>query len=160
MSRLKAVTNTKTELIRELLFTDDTALVVHIKDQAQGLLDVFATASKKMGLQLNTSKREILYQPSPNNTSPEDPVNTVGGEPLNVVSSFNYLGSTLTKDGRVDREFSRRIQSACISFRKLEKKLWKRPGIRLSTKCRVDKAVVLPALLYSAETYTLYRAQI
>ena len=30
-------------------------------------------------------------------------------------------------------------------------------GIPISTKCKVYKAIVLPTLLYSAETYTIYR---
>ena len=47
LSRLKAVTKTKTELIRELLFADDTALVAHTKDQLQSLQDTFSAASKK-----------------------------------------------------------------------------------------------------------------
>ena len=113
-----------------------------------------------MGLQLNTSKTEVLYQPSPTNICPVEPAITVDGETLKVVPSFKYLGSTLTTDCRADKEISCRIQSACASFGKLERRLWTRPGIRLSTKCKVYKAVVLPALLYSAETYTLYRAHI
>ena len=160
LGRLKAITKTQTDLFRELLFADDTALVAHTEPQAQRLLDVVAAASKKMGLQINTDKTEILYQPSPSNTSPVNPVITVDDVPLKVVPSFKYLGSTLSIDGRADKEISCRIQSASASFGKLEKKLWSRPGIRLSTKCKVYKAVVLPALLYSAETYTLYRAQI
>ena len=160
LSRLKAVTKTKTELIRELLFADDTALVAHTKEQAQILLNVFAATSKKMGLHINSSKTEVLFQPSPNNTSPEDPVISVDGESLKVVSSFKYLGSTITTDGRADKEITCRIQNACASFGKLENRLWKRPGIKLSTKCKVYRTVVLPALLYSAETYSLYRQHI
>ena len=101
-----------------------------------------------------------MYQPSPRNRAPHHPYITINGEALKVVQCFKYLGSTLSVDNRADKEISSRIQSACASFGKLEKKLWSRNGIRLSTKCKVYKAIVLPALLYSAETYTLYRDHI
>ena len=60
----------------------------------------------------------------------------------------------------MDKEIHNRIQNACTSYGKLEKKQLTRRGIRLDTKCKAYKAVVLPALLYSAETYTLYREHI
>ena len=88
LSRLKAKTKTQTELIRELLFADDTALVAHTKDQVQRLVEAFTAASMKMGLQINTSKTEVLYQPSPTNTSPVEPTIVVNGEILKVVPSF------------------------------------------------------------------------
>ena len=158
LARLKA--KTRRELVTELLFADDTAVVAHDQDQIQRMVNVFAETAGKMGLQINTQKTEVLYQPAPHSDETEMPQIVVDGEVLKVVGNFKYLGSTVTADNRADREIACRIQSASASFGKLEKKLWNRPGIRLDTKCKVYKAVVQPALLYSTETYTLYRDQI
>ena len=76
-----------------------------------------------MNLQINTTKTEVLYQPSPNNMSPEDHEIIANGETLEVVSSFKYLGSTRTADNRADKGISCRIQEACASFIKPEKPL-------------------------------------
>ena len=160
LARLKAKTKTRRELVTELLFADDTALVAHDQDQIQRMVNVFAETAGKMGLQINTQKTEVLYQPAPHSDETEMPQIVVDGEVLKVVGNFKYLGSTVTADNRADREIACRIQSASASFGKLEQKLWNKPGIRLDTKCKVYKAVVQPALLYSAETYTLYRDQI
>ena len=160
LARLKAKTKTRKELIRELLFADDTALVAHELHHIRRLMDSFSEAARKIGLKINTDKTEVMYQPSPRNSAPENPQITVNGAHLKVVPHFKYLGSTLSTDNRADKEIVCRIQSACASFGKLEKRLWGRQGIRLATKCKVYKAIVLPALLYSAETYTLYREHI
>ena len=54
-------------------------------------------------------------------------------------------------------EINSRIQAASGAFGGLGKPVWSQYGISVSTKCKVYKAIVLPTLLYSAETYTLYR---
>ena len=54
-------------------------------------------------------------------------------------------------------EINNRIQAASGAFGGLWKRVWSQHGISVSTKCKVYKASVLPTLLYSAETYTLYR---
>ena len=54
-------------------------------------------------------------------------------------------------------EINNRIQVASGAFGGLSKRVWPQHGISVSTKCKVYKAIVLPTLLYSAETYTLYR---
>ena len=38
--------------------------------------------------------------------------------------------------------------------------MWSQHGITIPTKCKVYKAIVLPTLLYSAETYILFRRHI
>ena len=40
------------------------------------------------------------------------------------------------------------------------KRVWQSHSLRLSTKIQVNRAVVVPTLLYSAETWVLYRKQI
>ena len=123
----------------------------------QRMLDIFSETANKIGFQINTAKTEIMYQLSPDNTTPVEPTITINGEVLKVVQNLKYLGSTLSSDNTADKELSCRIQSACASFGKLEKRLWKKNDVRLSTKCRVYKELVLPALLYCSEPYPLYR---
>ena len=77
-----------------------------------------------------------------------------------VVSNFKYIGSTFTINNHAEKEIYCRIQSACASFGKLEKRLWARSAKKLETKCRVYKTVVLMVLFYSTETYTLYKDHI
>ena len=154
------MTKTQNETITELLFADDTALVAHSAADMQEILDKFATAAGDMGLKINISKTEMLHQPSPERLNQPTHAIKLNGEPLTVVSNFKYLGSTLTVDNRLDTEINSRIKNACVSFGKLEGRLWKQKDICIATKCKVYKAAVLPALLYSAETYTLYRKHI
>ena len=42
----------------------------------------------------------------------------------------------------------------------MSKRVWQSHSLRLSTKIQVYRAVVVPALLYGAETWVLYRKQI
>ena len=63
VAHFRAKTNTTRILMRELLFTDDSALVAHSAEEMQKIVDGFSDASKKFGLKINTKKTEVLYQP-------------------------------------------------------------------------------------------------
>ena len=143
-------------MLLELLFTDDSALLAHSITDMQNTVDKFVEASKEIGLTVNITKTEVLYQPEPNASVNELPIIQIDGMALKVVKNFRYLGSTISHDNWVDTEVHNRTQSACRAFGKLEKRLWSQSGISISTKCKVYRAVVLSVLLYSAETYTLY----
>ena len=124
----------------------------------QRLVTAFAEAARRVGLQNNTQKTEVLYQSAPHGILADQSEITVGGSALKVVKEFKYLCSTVTEDNRAGKEITNRIQNACVSFGKLSTRVWNRSAIKLETQSRVYKAMVLPAFLYSAETYTLYRA--
>ena len=69
------------------------------------------------------------------------------GQRLQVVDKFTYLGSTLSRVVHIDDEVNARIAKASAAFGRL--RVWDRSGIRLDTKLKVYKAVVLPTPLYA-----------
>ena len=79
----------------------------------------------------------------------------LNGEPLKSIKCFKYLGSTVADS--LDRELTTQIHSACSAFGRLRNRLW---SIKPITKLKVYRAAVLSCLLYSSETYTLYRSHI
>ena len=50
-----------------------------------------------------------------------------------------------------------KVRFASVAFGRLRINVWERNGIRLDTKLKVYKAVVLPTLLYACETWTVYQ---
>ena len=84
----------------------------------------------------------------------------VNGEALKRVSSFSYLGSVLSEDCSVHKDIAARLQEANRAYGALQSRLWSQQGIRIKTKIKVYKAVVLATLLYGSQTWTLYRRNI
>ena len=101
-------------------------------------------------------KTEVVHQPAPGKPYNE-PTITVNGQKLKVVDKFTYLGSTLSRAVHIDDEITARIAKASVAFGRLRANVWERNGIKLDTKLKVYKAVVLPTLLYACETWTVYQ---
>ena len=114
VAHFRAKTKTTRILVRELLFADDSALIVHIAKEMQKIVDAYSDASKKFGLKINIKKTEVLYQPNSTRTREEDI--TVDGNKLNSVLEFAYLGSTISSNGRSDDEIQRKMAKASASF--------------------------------------------
>jgi hypothetical protein len=60
----------------------------------------------------------------------------------------------------VDDEITSRLAKASAAFGRLTRRLWSEHGIQLRTKVAVYRAVVLTALLYGCEMWTMYRRHI
>ena len=99
---------------------------------------------------------EVVYQPAPGKPYKE-PTITVKGQRLQVVDKFTYLGSTLSGVVHIDDEVNAKIAKAGAAFGRLSGSIWDRSGIRLDTKLKVYRSVVLPALLYACETLSVYQ---
>ena len=79
------------------------------------------------------------------------------GQRLQVVDKFTYLKSTLSRVVHIHDEVNARIAKASTAFGQLRGSIWDRSGIRLDTKLKVYRSVVLPTLLYACETWTVYQ---
>ena len=157
--RFNAPTKTSLELILDLLFADDCALVSQSCEELQEIVDCFARACTVFGLTISTKKTEIIYQKVPGNDSIQ-PLIKVNDIPLKVNTKFCYLGSTISEKATLDDELKVRIGKASEAFGKLQQRLWSSHDVSLATKVKVYSAVIIPALTYGCETWTPYRRQI
>ena len=155
LRRLHAKTKVKMDCVRDLLFADDCALNACSEPEMQQSMDKFSSACDAFGLTISTKKTEVMYQPAPNKDYTVPTIN-VNGEALKTVNKFTYLGSTLSRNVRIDDEVVLRIAKASAAFGNLREKVWEREGLSTQTKLKVYKAVILPSLLYSCETWTVY----
>ncbi|BHF78875.1 hypothetical protein SprV_0602199200 [Sparganum proliferum] len=126
----------------------DCALNTTSEGDMQRNVDLFSAACENFGLVINTQKTVVMHQPPPNSATPSNaPQISVNGTRLQVVESFLYLGSTLSRSTKMDDKVARRILKASQAFGRLQSTVWNRHGLQLSTKLKMYKAVILPTLL-------------
>ena len=90
--RLLAHTKTTQELITELLFADDCALLTHMEEALQHIVNDFSDAATHFSLTISLKKTEVLYQ-SPPHEAYSPPHISINGTNLKTVEHFTYLGS-------------------------------------------------------------------
>ena len=131
----------------DLDFADDLALLSHNHSQMQDKASLLETTSAETGLKINRKKTELMKM----NTTGNAPV-TVGGEPIEKVESFVYLGSVIDQQGGTDQDISARIGKARATFVML-KNIWASGGFSLRTKLCIFNSSAKSVLLYGCETW-------
>ena len=101
----------------------------------------------------------MLYQPTPR-VAYSHPHISIDGTKLNAAERFTYLGSVISSDATVSKDLDNHLSKASSSFRRLSKRVWQSHSLHLSTKIQIYRAVIIPTLLYGAETWVLYWKQI
>ena len=97
LRRLLARTKIIEELITELLFADDCALLVHTEETLQHIVNRFSDAATNFGLTISLKKTEVLYQPPPR-VAYSPPHISIDVTNLNAVEHFTYPGSVISND--------------------------------------------------------------
>ena len=150
-------------LITDLEYADDMALLADNWSDLTTMLESLAACCKKLGLTISCKKTKtlaVLPPDSPADLTPTPIHLFPREEPIEVVSSFQYLGSTIQQDCSLDCEVNSRICKASTTFRSLSRVLWLQRKVRVSTKLRLFNSVILPTLLYGLETAVLLEPQI
>ena len=156
---MKTNSNVFLALIRELLYADDADFLTHTEADMQIIMDKFSRACDAFGLTISLKKTKVMFTPAPGEPYAEPNI-TVNGTRLDVVDTFVYLGSTLSRDGALDAEIYHRIQKASVAFGKLEKRVWADRDITINTRVMVYRTCVITTLLYAAETWTTHQRHI
>ena len=82
----------------------------------------------------------------------------IDGETMETVTDFIFLGSKITTDGDCSREIKGHLLLGRKAMTNLDSILKSR-NITLSTKGRLDKAMVFPVVMYGCESWTLKKAE-
>ena len=88
--------------INNLRYADDTTFVAESEEELKSLLMKVKEKSEKAGLKLNIQKTKIMAS---------GPITSwqIGGETMEKVSDFIFLGSKITADGNCSHEIKRHL---------------------------------------------------
>ena len=135
--------------ISNLHFTDDIDLMADSNSKLQEHTNKLIAAASAYGMEISTVKSKVMVN-STNNASVSI---IMDGKNLEEVSSFKYLGATLTKDGTCKTEICIWMVIATAAMARLTR-VWK-SNISFWTKLKLYKSLVISILLYGCETWTL-----
>ena len=136
--------------LNSLRYVDDIDLIADTEVHFQQLMNRVDGSSRRMGLRINTGETKTMTIGKQH----EDIQIKLGGEVLEQVTKFVYLGGTLTEDGGCTEDIRRRFELACAAFGKLDK-MRRTESISLNTKMKLYWTLVLPVLMYGSECWTL-----
>ena len=153
LKRLKAESKIRKYTLLEMLFADDAAVCAHSEEELQEIMQIFYQTFQEFGLQLALKKTEVMVQKSyPEEIRPEPKI-TLGGTVLNNVKQFKYLGTQISDDGSTTKEIKNRIKQSAAAFSKLYQRIWKKRHIKLKTKVKTYRTIVIPCMIYGSETW-------
>ena len=150
LKRLKAKTKTFIDFIREAQYADDIAIFSDSSYGLQALLTAYNNMAKRMGLSINIKKTEAMC------IGPEETF-FIDDKPIKNVTQFRYLGSIANKDCSIKEELITRIQSVSSAYGRLRERVFDSHDLTISTKLNVYVQCLTRLLMYSSETWTLYR---
>ena len=107
---------------------------------------------EKVGLKLNMLLKTKIMASSPITSW------QIGGETVEIVADFIFLGSKITADSDCSHE----IKRCLLLGRKIMTNLYsifKSRDITLPTKVHLVKAVVFPVVMYGCESWTVKKAE-
>ena len=107
--------------------------------------------SEKVGLKLNIQKTKIMAS---------GPITSweIGGETVETVADFIFLGSKITAEGDCSHEIKRCLLLGRKFMTNLDS-IFKSRDITLSTKVHLVKAMVFPVVMYGCESWTIKKAE-
>jgi hypothetical protein len=138
--------------ISDLDFADDAAFLAESLENLVGALEALEVETRPLGLQVSWTKTKI--QAFDDSLADVKSV-PVCGENVEVLDRFTYLGSVVQSDGGSDLDVERRLGISYGVMESLNQSVWRCRYLSKKTKLHVFKVLVLPVLLYGAETWTL-----
>ena len=121
------------------------------EEELKSLLMKVKVESEKVGLKLNIQKTKIMAS---------GPITSweIDGDTGETVSDFIFLGTKITADGDSSHEIKRRLLLGRKVMTNLDS-IFKSRDITLSSKVRLDKAIVFPVVMYACESWTVKKAE-
>ena len=137
--------------INNLRYADDTTLMAESEEELKSLLRKVKEESEEVGLKLNIQKMKIMAS---------GPITSwqIGGETVETVADFIFLGSRITANGDCSHEIKRHLLLGMKVITNLGSIL-KNRDITSSTKVHLVKAMLFPVVMYGCESWTVKKAE-
>lgn len=138
-------------LINNIRYADDTVIIADKLDDLQRVMNRILRHSGEYGLSLNIRKTKFMKISKNNNTNE---ILMVGGQQIERVKKYTYLGTIITENNDYTTEIRVRIEKARANFVKMKKILCSK-DLTLALRLRLTKCYVRSVLYYGVESWTL-----
>ena len=142
--------------VTDCQFADDAAILASTRHGAEQAIMAYIDVAAKFGLTVSLPKTKLLVTGHGVTEAERAPI-AVGGDHIDCVDEFPYLGSAVMSCGRIEAEVDRRIAGASRAFGALRHGVFGDKNLTTITKRKVYQACVLPVLLYGSECWTPLR---
>ena len=132
--------------INNLRYTYDTTLMAESEEELKSLLMTVEEESEKFGLKFNIQKTRVMASGAITSWK-------IGGETMETMTDFIFLGSKITADGDCSHEIKRQLLLGRKAITNLDSILKSR-DITLLTKVHLVRALVFPVVTYGCEGWT------
>jgi len=146
------LTNPLTTVLEDLDYADDITLLASRHNDIQQKTSRLHDIGKAVGLNINPSKTKTMCL----NCKKNDLI-TVGGNELEDIKAFTYLGAVLDKQGGTKADIKRRPALTRSAFATLQPP-WKSSKYSSKTKLRIFNTSVVAILLYGAGMWRITAA--
>ena len=136
--------------ITNLRFADDIDGLAGTKSELKNLVSNIDNTSRAYGMEVSEEKTKIMTNNIADGTIEDI---TINGQQLETVDKFKYLGAQVTDEGSKP-EIIARIAQATSALAKLNP-IWKDKNIKMDTKVRLLRSLVMSIFLYACESWTL-----
>ena len=134
-----------------LLYADDTILLSESPEDLQKMLNALHKYCEKWKLQVNSNKTKVVIF-SKGTLRKTPPEWLLGGEKLEVVKDYTYLGITFNFNGSFKKAIKKQIVQAKRASYSLIAKT-RRLKLPLDIQLHLFDACVIPILLYGSEVW-------
>ncbi|MEE4247402.1 MAG: reverse transcriptase domain-containing protein [Kangiellaceae bacterium] len=148
--------NINGEKLSNLRFADDVILFAESEEGLEELLNSLNIEGKKDGMRINKKKTKTMCNEAAKRKQMRGI--SVDGEQLEQVDQYKYLGRLLTPGNEMAKEINQRITSGWRRFGQYSTFL-KDQKMPICLKKKIMDSVILPAMTYGAETWSLTKHQ-
>ena len=139
--------------LADIAYADDTLLLGTSAQHVEEFLQCVARAGQAYGLELHPDKLQLLQ------VNCNDTIHLDDEHEVDPTGSMTYLGSTISPDGRMSSELTRRIGIAKADFRAV-RQVWSHSALSRRRKLEICSALIETKLLYALSTGCFTKAEL
>ena len=135
-------------------YADDTVLIADSNEKLQELITTLDEECERKGLRINFGKTEVMGI-----TKRRERIDVqirLHDKRVKQVTTFNYLGCTVSESANSEKEIIKRIALAKVAFTKL-KTVLRNITMSIGTRVRILRCYVWSTLTYGCEAWTIRR---
>ena len=139
--------------LQSLLYADDIVLIADTQERLQHAVNEWYEELRRKGMEINIDKSKTMR------ISKEEQLENLrircGEGTMQEVDSYEYLGTIISRDGKIDQEVLNRTRKTTSAYYEICNTIVGKREISTKTKMQIYKSVIVPIAQYGTESLAL-----